>query len=375
MTRPRDPDVVRALAFAAGNAVERIIAPEQAGTIATNVLGTLVLTVPLLWLRRRPLPVVLALVAGGLLNQVIATPTEDLFSAIVGLIVVGFVVARHHEGRARWIPLGTLLAALLIIEGLFGAGAVIFVCGLVLAGAAGGHLVAARAGLVAEVAERTHELEALQAMRERDAVLEERRRIARELHDVIAHTVSVMVVQSGGARRQLERDPERALAALGQVEATGQEALGELDRLFGLLGDTAGTGLDALPAVVERTRAAGLPVELEVRGEPGPLSPQADLALLRVVQEALTNTLKHGGPGATAHVLLDHRDDGAEVLVRDTGWGADGPCGEGSRRGLVGMRERMEPFGGHVDAGPAPAGGFEVRARLPLGAPQEEVAV
>ena len=369
--RPRDPDLAVALAFLAGNLLERTGNPNAEGGIAANVLCAMAMSAPFYWRRRRPLAFVLALVAAGIVNQLFATPTDELFTAIVTLIVVGFTLARHHEGRARWIPLGTAMLTIGAIEIALGGGDAFFVCFVLAGGALGGALLRGHAALTRQLAERTHELEALRDARERDAVLDERRRIARELHDVVAHTVSVMVVQAGGARIQLGRDPARALAALDQVDATGQAALVELDRLFGLLQDGGGSGLDALPALCERTRAAGLPVELRVDGAPCALPPDRDLAAYRVVQEALTNTLKHGGPGATVAVDVRWQDDAVDIVVTDTGWGAAGRRGEGSRRGLEGMRDRLAAHGGTVAAGPRAGGGFEVRARLPAGAREE----
>ena len=371
--RRRHPDAVLFGVFLAVQLLERLVTPESEGGVAANVVGALALTVPLLWLRRRPLVAVVGLVAGGVLNQEIATGTDELMVVLVELIVAGFLIARHRDGPERWIPIGVGATALAVSEAVFGSGDVAFVLLLIGGGAVGGALVRGRAELTRELAERTHELEALRELRERDAVLAERQRIARELHDVVAHTVSVMVVQAGGARRQVDRDPARALAALDQVQATGEDTLEELQRLFGLLrADARPTGLADLPALVARTRAAGLEVELDVDGEPGTLDPDADLAAYRLVQEALTNTIKHAGP-ATARVEIRWAGDAVGVRVADTGRGAEGPRGDGSRRGLVGMRERMELFGGEVQAGPLGTGGFEVRARLPLA--REEVHV
>ena len=365
------PGATAALVFLVANLAERPVNPESEGSVAANVLCSLLLSVPLIWLRSAPVPVVLILIGAAVLNQEIATNSDEMFTTILTLIYLGYAMARHQDGRDRWIALGLLALALVISEGVFGTGDVGFVLFVLAGGAIGGTLVRNRAAMTRQLAERTHELEALRELRERDAVLEERRRIDRELHDVVAHTVSVMVVQAGGARRQVDRDPERALAALDQVQATGEETLVELQRLFGLLhpGERA-SGLADLPALVQRIRAAGLEVELDVAGTPGVLSADADLAAYRLVQEALTNTIKHAGP-ATARVEVRWEDDAVDVRISDTGWGAEGPRGDGSRRGLVGMRERMELFGGEVQAGPLEAGGYDVRARLPLA--REEV--
>jgi signal transduction histidine kinase len=167
-------------------------------------------------------------------------------------------------------------------------------------------------------------------------------------------------------------DPERSLEALDAIDATGRGALVELRRLLGLLRPGADEeaalptpGLAGIEALVDRARGAGLPVELAVEGDVRPLPAGPDLAAYRVVQEALTNTLKHAGP-ATASVRVRWGDDEVELLVADTGHGGAGPRGEGARAGLAGMRERMALYGGALEAGPRPGGGFEVRARLPL---------
>jgi signal transduction histidine kinase len=202
------------------------------------------------------------------------------------------------------------------------------------------------------------------------AVAEERARIARELHDVIAHSVTVMVVQAGAAEEVLKRDPARALEPLRSVQETGRQALVEMTRLVGLLRDDSEEiglepqpGLDEVPALVAQVREAGLPVELRVEGDERPLPPAVELTAYRVVQEALTNALKHAGE-AHAEVSLRYRPDALELEVIDDGPGdADGHSGG---HGLAGVRERVTVFDGQFAAGPRPEGGFAVRARLPL---------
>jgi signal transduction histidine kinase len=209
------------------------------------------------------------------------------------------------------------------------------------------------------------------------AVAEERRRIAREMHDVVAHSVSMMVIQAGGARRILDRDPARATAAATLIERAGREALVEMRHLLGLLhgdGEAAEYApqptLARLDALVERARAAGLPVTLEVDGERPELSAGLDLAVYRVLQEALTNVIKHGGCAPT-DVRVHYRADAVEVLVSDRGGGPVDVRLEGSGQGLVGMRERVKMYGGDLHAGRRAGGGFEVAARLPLEGEEE----
>jgi len=225
------------------------------------------------------------------------------------------------------------------------------------------------------------------------ALTAERSRIASELHDVVTHNVSVMVVQAGAARRILSGSPDDARAALLAVEASGRTAMVELQHLLGLLSPVEGMqpetdrcedaaplrpqpGLGRLQALVDRVAAAGLPVRLTVTGQPRTLPPGLDLTAYRVVQEGLTNAMKHAGPAA-AVVTLDYREDAVVIDVSDDG-GRDHLAGReaspartgaagvtGSGRGLLGLSERLTLYGGEFDAGPRAAGGWRVRATLP----------
>lgn len=211
--------------------------------------------------------------------------------------------------------------------------------------------------------------------RERDtqaalAVAAERARISRELHDDVAHGLSIMVLQAQGAAAELDHRPERTREALTAIVDTGRRALADTRRLLGAIGqDSTGVhwsplpGVRGLPRLVEQVRNAGRSVELRIDGEPCPLPSTVDLAGYRIVQEALTNTIKHAGTGATATVVLSYRPSALEVAVTDDGCGA--PIGDDGN-GLRGMRERVAVLGGMFDAGPSPDGGFVVRASLPL---------
>ena len=208
-------------------------------------------------------------------------------------------------------------------------------------------------------------------LRAREAVTDERARIARELHDVIAHDVSVMVVQAQGAARVLEGEQPEVRAALAAIETTGREAVDEMRRLLGVLRRSdeemafaPQPSLTALDALMTAVREAGLPVALEIVGDPVALPPGVDLSAYRIVQEALTNALKHAGP-ARARVVVRYAADAVELEVSDDGAGvADAP---GTGHGLVGMRERVALYGGDLQAGRLHEGGWTLRARLPLG--------
>jgi signal transduction histidine kinase len=225
-------------------------------------------------------------------------------------------------------------------------------------------------------AERLQRAEAEHEAQTRRAVEAERARIAGELHDVVTHNVSVMVVQAGAARSVLDSSPDDARQSLLSVEASGRTAMSELRHLLGLLApsDQAGSGGDEavlvpqpgagqVPSLVERVRAAGLSVELTVTGARD-LPPGVDLAAYRVVQEALTNVIKHAGT-ARAAVVLEYRPDDLLITVTDDGRPVTGSGGPGGR-GLIGLRERIGLYGGELDAGPRPGGGWRVRARIPL---------
>ncbi|GGX91941.1 sensor histidine kinase [Streptomyces fructofermentans] len=224
-------------------------------------------------------------------------------------------------------------------------------------------------------AELTRQLRREQAERARRAVAEERGRIARELHDVVAHHMSVISVQTGLARFVFDTDRRTARTALDTIDATGREALDELRRMLVVLrsaddGAPADPmpGLAGLQEMTERVRAGGVPVELTVEGVPRPLAPGVDLCAYRVVQEALTNVLKHA-PGASAEVRLGYEPHQVTVSVTDDGEGViqDRVRTDGGL-GLIGMRERAKLYGGRISIGPRDRGGFAVRLTLPTSA-------
>jgi signal transduction histidine kinase len=281
-----------------------------------------------------------------------------------------------YNGRAKAI-LGLVwyqLVAFWVNVQFSNAGSDYFLVGIFMSVAwASGFILSRRSEHLREMAQRARQAELEQTAAANRAVTEERQRIARELHDVIAHSVSVMTVQAGAVRRLLTPEQEKERVALETVESTGRQALTEMRRLVGLLREqgampefTPQPGMGTIDDLLEGVRAAGLPVELEVAGAPRELPPGIDLAAYRVVQEALTNALKYAGP-AHAWVGVTWRDGELELEIANDGRGMNAGDGDGSGgHGLAGMRERVSLYGGEIESGERNGGGYVVRARLPL---------
>jgi signal transduction histidine kinase len=292
---------------------------------------------------------------------------NDPMGMIVIALVAIYSAGAHTRGRA--LAAATALAVGTTLMFAFADGDSMNVSGLLFFGffVFGPFL----AGVVIRIRrEREHLLVQERDERARAAVAEERTRIARELHDVVAHAMGVIVLQARGARHALEDEPADARAAIDAIEETAGTALTEMRRLLGVLReDGEEIALAPQPSVAHlddlaaKLREAGLPVEVTVEGESRELPPGVDLSAYRIIQEALTNALKHAGP-AHAHVHLRYRPDHVEVEVLDDG--AGGSNGGGSGHGLLGMQERVFVFGGELETGPRNGGGFAVRARLPL---------
>ena len=326
------------------------------------------MTVPLPWRRRAPL-VVVVLVMGAFAAQSLIldpTPTPDL--ELVPALVAVYSVAAHGE---RWVSfVGGVLS---LVAGLLWLGVDDFLLPIVMFGGAwfAGRLVQKRQLYAQAFAERARVLERERAANSRVAAAEERVRIAREMHDAVGHSVSVMVVQAGAERLALGDERPGTRAALLAIERTGSEALAEMSRLVGVL-RKEGEGLALAPrpslarvdALVQTVRDAGVPVDLRVEGEEQALPPGVDVSAYRVVQEALTNVVKHAGP-ARASVVVRYGDRAVEVEVTDDG--SRPVNGKVAGYGLAGMRERVELHGGTLEAGGRNEGGFTVKARLPLG--------
>jgi signal transduction histidine kinase len=238
-----------------------------------------------------------------------------------------------------------------------------------------GEFVGARRAYHAELEQRLRLLETERDQQARIAVAEERARIARELHDVVAHAVSVMVVQADGAAYAVHTQPELAERAVKTISSTGREALTELRRLLGVLrseqagGDRAPQpGTQSLSDLAARVRAVGLPVQLDIVGNVDDLPAGVGLGIYRIVQEALTNSLKHAGPGTSATVRVARAGDRVDLTITDDGHRTSRSLvGVSGGNGLIGMRERALVFGGTLEAGPRESGGWQVRASLPFG--------
>jgi signal transduction histidine kinase len=339
-------------------------------------LGGVGLSIAVAVRRRRPFASVLIGV-GAVAGQDVfgGHVTEHALGAIpAGIMVFYGAGAFLSAPRARW-ALG-LGVTVLLVDVLFTrpSFAEFFFTGILLCLLPWtvGRILRERGARESAHRESAERLDVEREQRALMAAISERTRIARELHDVIAHSVSVMVVQAGGARTVMDSEPERAETSLRSVERAGRDALAEMRRLLGVLdrGEDPRAlapqpGLADIEDLVSRTRTAGLEASLRVEGEPATVSPALDLCAYRLVQEALTNAIKHAGP-ARVTVRLRWMCDALEVDVADNGRGPIGVSGASSGHGIAGMRERTGLHGGNVQAGAGINGGFAVHARLPL---------
>jgi signal transduction histidine kinase len=368
------------------------LVPTSAGGRAADLLASalaLAMTLPIAFRRRWPVQVLATTVIATILAA-LTGPSSGVGLAVLIAIYSVAVYADRRESRAALaltmiavavvvtlvlvstdpaLPLAILPLGVVIVWTIVGAVWLL------------GDLVRSRSEAVEELRQRNAELVIEREENARLAVADERARIARELHDAVAHSLSVMVVQAGAARRALETaEPdgevaaERARGALAAIEATGRDTLSEMRRVVGALRPTGDEpyepqpSLDGLDRLLTTVREAGLPVELVVEGEARPIPRGVDLSAYRVVQESLTNTLKHAN-AASARVRLRYGADALDVEVTDDGRGAAARLLETPHRGygLAGMRERVAMVGGEIVAQPGPSGGFVVHARLPLG--------
>jgi len=329
-------------------------------------IAAVVAALPLVWRGRFPLTAVLVVWVGLVLMKEIS-PGFDEHSTI--FIVVGvfslYSLGANARGIQAWIGAAFVLAVTVQFIGDDGDR---FMWGDIVFGAfiMGGPWFA---GVMMRFRrDREQRLEREKAQAEA-AIVDERQRIARELHDVIAHAIAVVVVQARGGRRMLDHDLADSRLAFDAIERTGEQALGEMRRLLGLLRESDDElaraplpSLARIPELADQLRAAGLEVEVDIEGDPVELPPGVDLSAYRIVQEALTNSLKHAGP-AHARVRIRYGADAVELEILDDGRGPG--RGHGTGNGLVGLRERAAIVGGALDAGPRDEGGFAVRAALP----------
>jgi len=344
-----------------------------AGPKLVFIIASLLWTLPLLLRRRFPFaaPVFTFAVqaAASAADPALGVETTGLVALLLSFWVVG---AENERGQAIAGALIGFASIAVVAELDVRVSLENAVWGVILGSVA--CLIASalrrRGKRAAELEARASRLALERDERARAAVVAERTRIARDLHDLIAHSVSIMTVQAGAARLLLPGDPARAREPLLSVEETGREALAEMRRLFGIVrgddGDAAlapQPGLARLDALVEQARKAGLPVEMAVEGERRMLSPGVDLTAYRIVQEALTNALKHAGP-AYAQVTIRYGRQALDLEITNDGR----PTGkdEGTGHGLIGMRERVALYGGELEAGPREPSGYAVRARLPV---------
>ncbi|HEY2703296.1 MAG TPA: sensor histidine kinase [Candidatus Dormibacteraeota bacterium] len=363
------------LAWAVGVREERHVVSASAFGVVLALWSSL----PLLVRRRWPVAVLAAVESAVVVGLVQATP--DLRLGGPALVVAMFTVAtRSPRPRA----LGAALAVagcnglVLVVAYLLGrSGALhdLVADTILVAGAwAIGDNIGTRRAYLAALEERAERLEREQTVVSQRAALAERARIARELHDVVAHHVSAIAVQAGAAEELAERDPARARAVLATIQATSREALAEMRAVVGVLREEGDgvtlapqPGLGQLAQLAAQSRSAGLDVRVRVDGPPAPLPDALDVCAYRIIQEALTNTLKHAG-ATRAEVTVRYTEDGVELSVVDDGGVATVPTSlPGAGRGLVGMRERVALFRGRLDAGRIPGGGFRVVAHLPTG--------
>jgi signal transduction histidine kinase len=372
-------DAMLALLLAVTSVVPVLTGDPSWGTpTSLGLVLALVSTVPIAWRSRYPLGTAAVVIAADGACTIAASPHEAGFQPFLALTLAAYSVGSRSDGaRSVWVPPVLAVAALPL-----------FVLAVVAAGQSPGNAYPSYVWVVAAwavgrtVRSWRHKSVALEAANaelarqreraEQAAVAVERGRIARELHDVIAHNVAMMVLQAGAAERVLEGEQPQVRNALDVIATTGRQTVDEMRAVLGVLrADGARSALRPQPGLVDldqlaaTMRDAGLPVAVTIAGRVQPLPQVVDLSAFRIVQEALTNTLKHAGP-THATVTVTYGDDGVEIEVRDFGPG--GGTGHGTGNGLIGMRERVAMLGGELVAARTDDG-FRVQARLPTASP------
>ncbi len=365
--RPGRFDALLVLALGAIVVLEAVVT-DTARSPVVHAGVSLVAVAALAWRRVAPILVLCVVLA-----SVFIVDPQDQFAIFAALAIASYSVGAHVEGPATYVgPALAIGAPWLAFLTDAGSQPSDFVAPVVLYGGAWGvgRLARGRTHQAETMRERLVLLESEAEAREREAVVDERARIARELHDIVAHAISVIAIQSQAVRRRLPRELTREADDLLGIEKTAREAMVEMRRLFGVLRtDDSPTslqpqpGLDQLDRLAAQLRTAGLPLDVETNGTPVTLGPGVDLAAYRVIQEALTNAVRHAGSAPT-RVVLSYGESELDVTVEDQGHAR---AYGGGGHGLIGMRERVALYGGTLEAGPADGGkGFRVHARLPF---------
>lgn len=373
----RDPakrDPLLAAALTVFGQVEAWTSAEVDGPRAAVAAVVAVMTLATAWRRRAPLAVALLTITLVLTSEATWNVPDAIAAPVLALLLACYSLGAHAPLRTAATGLVLVLAPLLASALWQDKGLDDFLfLGTIFAGIwASGRLVRSRRGLAAQLADRAVLLEHERDQQASLAAAAERNRIARELHDVVAHCVNVMVLQAGAERRVLGNERPETVETLQAIEDTGRQALGELRRLLGIVrAEGEDPALEPQPTLaelhtlIEHAQRAGVDAQLRVEGEPRPLPPGLELSGFRIVQEALTNTLKHAA-ATSATVTVRYRPAALELEITDDGPGAPDHDETGGGHGLIGMRERVAIFDGTLDAGPRAGGGFRVSARLPV---------
>ena len=359
----------------AGNATEDWQRPVDALAYVLVIAGS----ISLYWRRRAPI-LVLAFVT--LIIVTVYLREYGAFLSVLGLPAL-YAVAAHeeHRGRAWWavaissiVLVGAASVSLLDRPEGFAYLNAVSMIGFLAGAVAAGVIIRNRERIFVDTERRAAQAEADRVAEAERAVMRERSRIAREMHDVVAHSMSVIAVQASAGREIVHSNPDKAADVFERIETVGREALAELRRMLGVLRETGDEqtslapqpGIGDIAAAVEQSRAVGVETTLVVAGEQRPLAPGIELAAYRIVQEALTNVRKHAG-AASATVRIAYEPHALVIEVSDDGRGAVTSLSRsGAGHGLIGMRERVEIYGGELTSGPRPGGGFVVRAVLPV---------
>lgn len=361
--------------------VSAVLVPEAIGAMPLGLALVLAIAMGVAVAVRRRWPMAVLVATAGLLLVGQTYGTSLNFGGFALLIAV-FTVATETPRRTSLVVLAALPAYLVVAVLIFNTAhpnptptvLADLVTAIAIYGTAWlvGDSLRSRRARTAALEARAAQLERDQEQAARVAVQNERALIARELHDVVAHSVSVMIIQAGAARLVMDEQPAEARASLASIEATGREALAEMRRLLGVLRSDGGPaplapqqGLANLGQLIANARSAGVTVELSIEGDPRPLAPGIDLTVYRIVQEAVTNTIKHAGP-TRATIRLAYEPSAVVVDVRDAGARSTAET-VGTGHGLLGMEERVRIYGGALDAGPSPDGGFAIHALIPTG--------